>query len=877
MKPWLSRTIRLALVGVGLLLAIPCAAAAIPPTMGYDGFLLDTGGKPLSSGQYDFIFSLYTEAAGGTPIWTETQPKVHVNNGAFHVVLGAGTPAMPLALPFDQQYYLGVTIGTNPEMTPRAALLTIPYSFSAKMAERVADSSVTTEKLVAGSVTDEKIKSVSWNKITGMNGDSGVPSQVWSLKGNSNSDPAFQFMGTTDNADLIFRTNNESRFNIHSGGTADFFSDFFANGSFTSRPTMSSGRFLFGDGSVGMERPAPSDNFRLFGPASGSFFIDGGNVGIGIGSPSSKLSISGGLAVGGTYAAIAAPSDGAIIQGPLGVGMSSPSGMLDVLGDAHVDGNLGVEDKATLGQGHVKGAMEINGQTHITDATASPDKTAGALVVAGGSGIGGNLNVGGMADVTGATTLENTLTVKGYTALLDSFSVAGKTTIKGDLVAAGPGNFGSLNVAGAASIVGRTTTGGITSNGTSTLNGFVSAQGLTNNGGSNLNGAVVINSNQDAAGDKLSPGAYPLRVQGSKQGMMITVTGASQADKSQNFVSFVDGTNTLRGSIEGQTLANLHDDAGYKTTLAFLSVGSGVAAANFIVAAAQQVASDLSTTTCIGFGVCETVPIPSLIVASIANLVVQGVQADLAITATASWKAQQDASVGVTYQSGSADYAEWLPKSDPAETMSPGDIVGVRGGFISKSTTGADQLMVISTKPIVLGNMPQPGMEASSEKVAFMGQIPVKVFGKVEPGDYIVAGGNNDGVGIAKHPMDLDPEDYPQIVGVAWSGSQVFAPGVVNVAVGINQNSVSRVVARQDQKLRAQAQEIEQLRGMIGRTQEALAKLVPGFKPEVGGQAASAAVVAPSPANSLPLAQPDFSNVAAQNAAPPAAAPSAGA
>ncbi len=46
-----------------------------------------------------------------------------------------------------------------------------------------------------------------------------------------------------------------------------------------------------------------------------------------------------------------------------------------------------------------------------------------------------------------------------------------------------------------------------------------------------------------------------------------------------------------------------------------------------------------------------------------------------------------------------------------------------------------------------------------------MGQVPTWVKGEVLIGDFILASGNNDGIGIAKSPEALTIEDIPNIVG----------------------------------------------------------------------------------------------------------------
>ncbi len=66
----------------------------------------------------------------------------------------------------------------------------------------------------------------------------------------------------------------------------------------------------------------------------------------------------------------------------------------------------------------------------------------------------------------------------------------------------------------------------------------------------------------------------------------------------------------------------------------------------------------------------------------------------------------------------------FLPKKVKICTL--GQIVGVKGGQISLNTTALfDQFLMVSSKPIVLGNMPEHGKEHLYEKVASMGQVPI--------------------------------------------------------------------------------------------------------------------------------------------------------
>ena len=79
--------------------------------------------------------------------------------------------------------------------------------------------------------------------------------------------------------------------------------------------------------------------------------------------------------------------------------------------------------------------------------------------------------------------------------------------------------------------------------------------------------------------------------------------------------------------------------------------------------------------------------------------------------ASLAWKAKSDRigfimqyakaafSAGVTYESGSGDYAEWLERLDAEEKVAVTDVVGVFAGKITKKTEGASQVMVVSFKP----------------------------------------------------------------------------------------------------------------------------------------------------------------------------------
>lgn len=158
------------------------------------------------------------------------------------------------------------------------------------------------------------------------------------------------------------------------------------------------------------------------------------------------------------------------------------------------------------------------------------------------------------------------------------------------------------------------------------------------------------------------------------------------------------------------------------------------------------------------------------------------------------------------------------------------------GGKISRKTDGADHVMVVSIRPIVLGNMPPEGEERNYEKVAFMVQTPIKVLGDVNVGDFLIPSGMDNGLAIAVSRDRIRVDQLKQVIGVAWDDNKEIY-GLVNAAVGLTTADVSSVMERQYtsltkaedriQNLTAQNRTLEnqvaELTSQIGQLQTSLA------------------------------------------------------
>jgi len=97
----------------------------IPRLFRFQARLGDAQEIPLN-GIFTLTFRLYDVETEGIPIWEEVQQNINVEDGVLDIELGNVTP---LGLLFYQQYWLGIKVENDNEMTPRFKLTTVPYSF----------------------------------------------------------------------------------------------------------------------------------------------------------------------------------------------------------------------------------------------------------------------------------------------------------------------------------------------------------------------------------------------------------------------------------------------------------------------------------------------------------------------------------------------------------------------------------------------------------------------------------------------------------------------------------------------------------------------------------------------------------------------------
>ena len=108
------------------------SAAYAPGQMSYQGYLTDAAGIRLD-GTYQMIFALYDASTDGTQLWSETR-DVYVENGVYTVILGQTGNELTQSH-FSGAVFLGITVGTDAEMTPRVEVTATPLSITSSHAD----------------------------------------------------------------------------------------------------------------------------------------------------------------------------------------------------------------------------------------------------------------------------------------------------------------------------------------------------------------------------------------------------------------------------------------------------------------------------------------------------------------------------------------------------------------------------------------------------------------------------------------------------------------------------------------------------------------------------------------------------------------------
>jgi len=759
------------------------AMAQAPSAMNYQGVARDASGALLQNTDLSLRLSILRGSADGERVYSETHRVRTDAAGQFSLRLGEGenpTDDFSMIEWYNEYFWLRVEMdergGSDYALLGTSQLLSVPYAFYAVQAGSLAPSNLDAAPI-------------------------GKPSQVWHLTGNRGTDPSQDFIGTTDDVDLVIRTDNVERLRLTSSGS----------------------------------------------------------MGLGTSTPQSALDVNDNITVGGTYAGTyAAPVNGAIIEGQTGIGTYNPAGKLTVKGQGS-DGTIRVWPETSNHETSIGLYSDPAGTTTPWIMGHGSWNNAGDFIIGhstpkilvqqdGKVGIGrtnpeylldvnGDVMIRGHIDITGNTNIGGTLDVGETVTAHSDLDVEGILTVKDQTNSTSKDN-GSMVLEGGAGIeknlhVGKDLEVGEDAHilGNAIIDGTLDVKGKSTFGLFEVSaqGNLTFNS-------QLDDGKHHVALFGNSaddndaDGIAVKVGKTGTNRGSNNYITFYDGDNDIVGRIEGYdfyedwenpppppTTADI--DMTEVFTLPFSSTeveifgGTGLSVPGVGSISVPRLAVDIPTG--IDFGKMGFHPDKAyensyytkldaliewavatdntdLIVTSPLELVIQGVLFA---------KKNEYLHGGVKYQSHGADYAEWLPKSHPSEHFLPGQIVGIKDGKVTRDISNADHIMAVSMNPVVVGNMPKQNDKSSQVPIAFMGQVPVYVLGEAHAGDYIIARENGKGTGFAVPPNELHSNHLPFLLGTALEDSNNNSMSMVNVLIGVRTNAASAVLQSQNDRI----------------------------------------------------------------------------
>ncbi len=121
------------ILAVGLISSV--IAADVPRAVNYQGRLTDGSGSPAADGTYQINFKIYGSETGNDSLWWSGFQSVSVTNGLFSYRLGSSATLPDSIFANDSARFLGVTVGTDSEISPRTKFLSVGYAYQALHAD----------------------------------------------------------------------------------------------------------------------------------------------------------------------------------------------------------------------------------------------------------------------------------------------------------------------------------------------------------------------------------------------------------------------------------------------------------------------------------------------------------------------------------------------------------------------------------------------------------------------------------------------------------------------------------------------------------------------------------------------------------------------
>jgi hypothetical protein len=360
------------LLVLGTVIFILCSisSADVPHMINYQGKLTTPAGA-LVNDTVEMTFSIYPDTTGKPAGWTETQAQVVVKDGIFNVFLGSGNP-IPDSVFDGGIKYLGVKVGSDPEMRPLLPMVSAPYAFMSSKGGDCWDCTAsgitylanindnvgigTTEPqaplhVVNLTLADEETAvQVDFGNAVALTTVKGIVAEYTGSGANYGATAVYgrcypatgyglggDFEGGSQGVRGVGRNIGVSGTAMPIDPGACYGVIGRADGGSTANDNYGVHGSAYGSGTVyGVYGTAGGPGTYWAGYFNGPVYAVG-NVGIGTETPINKLDVEGSVAVGAGYSgANTAPTNGMIIEGNVGIGTETPINKLDVEGGVAV-------------------------------------------------------------------------------------------------------------------------------------------------------------------------------------------------------------------------------------------------------------------------------------------------------------------------------------------------------------------------------------------------------------------------------------------------------------------------------------------------------------------------------------------------------------
>lgn len=194
---------------------LSATTVAIPTYIGHQGRILQADNEPMA-GVANVAFHLYSQASGGSAIWSQTV-SVTFDDGYYSVVLGSGNPALSTDIFDGSERYLGVDLAGQEEFSPRHLVTVVPYAFLSGAVE--GDVNATTGVFVNGVEIIDSSGNISTEALT-VEGSLKMPRSDFSDFPSPSEDNKGQVHYASDQ-DVAYYSNGSEWVSMSGGGGGD--------------------------------------------------------------------------------------------------------------------------------------------------------------------------------------------------------------------------------------------------------------------------------------------------------------------------------------------------------------------------------------------------------------------------------------------------------------------------------------------------------------------------------------------------------------------------------------------------------------------------------------------------------------------------------